>query len=101
MEIELWGGVEATVNRVGDRWFDQSIRSGHHDRLDDLDRFASLGVTALRVPVLWERVAPRSLDEPDWRWSDAHLDRLRALGIRPIIGLVHHGSGPAYTSLVD
>ena len=21
--LEMWGGVECTVNRVGDRWFDQ------------------------------------------------------------------------------
>ena len=26
---------------------------------------------------------------------------MRALGINPIAGLVHHGSGPAYTSLID
>lgn len=26
---------------------------------------------------------------------------MRDLGIEPIVGLVHHGSGPAYTSLVD
>jgi dTDP-4-dehydrorhamnose reductase len=27
--------------------------------------------------------------------------RLRELGVRPIVGLLHHGSGPAYTSLLD
>jgi len=27
--------------------------------------------------------------------------RLRELGIRPIVGLLHHGSGPRHTSLVD
>ena len=27
--LELWGGVECTVNRVGDRYFDQLERSGH------------------------------------------------------------------------
>ena len=26
---------------------------------------------------------------------------LRAFGVRPIAGLLHHGSGPGYTSLVD
>jgi dTDP-4-dehydrorhamnose reductase len=29
------------------------------------------------------------------------LARLRELSIRPIVGLVHHGSGPAYTNLLD
>jgi dTDP-4-dehydrorhamnose reductase len=99
--LEMWGGVEATVNRVGDRWFDQLIWSGHDRRLEDLDRFASLGIRTIRYPVLWERTAPRSLEDFDWRWSDERLPYLRALGIRPIAGLVHHGSGPDYTSLLD
>ena len=36
---ELWGGVECTVNRVGDVWFDQMARNGHATRPDDLDAF--------------------------------------------------------------
>ncbi len=99
--IDVWGGVECTVNRVGDKWFDQVVRSGHQHRLDDLDRFAALGVRVLRYPVLWERMAPDRADVIDWRWTDQRLTRLRQLGIQPIVGLLHHGSGPAYTSLVD
>jgi dTDP-4-dehydrorhamnose reductase len=98
---EIWGGVECTVNRVGDRYLDQLERSGHTQRLDDLDRFAALGIKALRFPALWERLAPESPDAIDWRWTDAALARLRALGVRPIVGFVHHGSGPRYTSLLD
>jgi dTDP-4-dehydrorhamnose reductase len=99
--IEVWGGPECTLNRVGDRYFDQLTRSGHAHRLDDLDRFAHLGITALRYPVLWERVAPGSLDAPSWQWTDERLERIRELGMRPIAGLLHHGSGPRYTSLID
>jgi dTDP-4-dehydrorhamnose reductase len=99
--LEMWGGVECTVNRVGDRWFDQTTRSGHDERIEDLDAFAALGIRTLRYPVLWERVAPASLDSPDWRWADKRMHRLQALGIRPILGLLHHGSGPNYTSLLD
>jgi dTDP-4-dehydrorhamnose reductase len=99
--LELWGGIECTVNRVHGRWADQSRRTGHDARVDDLDRFAELGIKTLRYPALWERIAPVSLDAPDWRWTDQRLGKLRALGIRPILGLLHHGSGPAYTSLVD
>jgi dTDP-4-dehydrorhamnose reductase len=99
--VELWGGHECTVNRVGPHFFDQTARSGHHDRLDDLDRFADLGLKALRYPVLWERVAPDIPQSRDWRWSDRRLARIRQLGMRPIVGLLHHGSGPRYTSLVD
>ncbi len=99
--LELWGGIECTLSRVRDAWFDQTRLSGHHTRLDDLDRFADLGMTAIRYPVLWERTAPDTPDARDFGWADARLARLRALGIRPIVGLVHHGSGPKYTSLLD
>jgi dTDP-4-dehydrorhamnose reductase len=99
--LETWGGIECTVNRVGDRWFDQLVWSGHDQRDEDLDRCAALGIRTLRYPVLWERLAPDSLDAIDWRWSDERLARLRALDVRPIVGLLHHGSGPRYTSLLD
>ncbi|HEX9918298.1 MAG TPA: family 1 glycosylhydrolase [Pyrinomonadaceae bacterium] len=100
-QIELWGGVECTVNRVGDEYFDQLERNGHAERIEDLDLFAGLGIRALRYPVLWERTAPDGLESADWTWPDARLARLRELDIRPIVGLVHHGSGPRHTSLVD
>jgi dTDP-4-dehydrorhamnose reductase len=100
-ELELWGGHECTVNRVGDRFHDQTRVSGHHERLDDLDRFAALGLQALRYPILWERIAPDAPDTCDWRWTDQRLARIRALGMRPVAGLLHHGSGPAYTNLLD
>ena len=99
--LELWGGHECTVNAVAGEVFDQSRFSGHHDRPTDLDLFADLGLARLRYPVLWERVAPRDPAVRDWNWSDERMSRLRALGVAPIVGLVHHGSGPAYTSLID
>lgn len=98
--LELWGGHECTVNRVGDVYRDQTVLSGHEDRLEDLDLFAGLGVKALRYPVLWERTELRP-GIRDWRWPDARLDRLRRVGVRPIVGLLHHGSGPAWTDLLS
>src|SRR4051812_37703523 len=97
---EMWGGIECTVNRVGDRYFDQLAFSGHAYRADDLDRIAGLGLRALRYPVLWERVAPDRPDRCDWSFSDERLGRLRELGITPIVGLLHHGAGPRYTDLL-
>lgn len=99
--LELWGGHECTVNRVGGAFHDQTLRSGHQDRIEDLDLFAALGLKALRYPLLWERVAPDRPDRRDWSWTDARLERIRTLGMRPVAGLLHHGSGPRYTSLVD
>lgn len=99
---EIWGGVECTVNRVGDLYKDQMDLSGHRDRLEDLDLFAALGIRALRYPVHWERFVPESEGSAiDWSWADLRLGRIRDLGVRPIVGLLHHGSGPACTSLVD
>jgi dTDP-4-dehydrorhamnose reductase len=99
--IALWGGLEATVNRVRDHYFSQMDQNGHASRISDLDRFAALGITALRYPVLWELIAPDGLDNADWSWPDERLPALRNFGITPIVGLVHHGSGPRDTSLVD
>jgi dTDP-4-dehydrorhamnose reductase len=97
----MWAGIECTVNRVGDTYHDQLEKSGHARRLDDLELFACLGVRTLRYPVLWERTAPDGLDKADWTWPTERLIRLRELGIRPIVGLLHHGSGPRFTSLID
>jgi dTDP-4-dehydrorhamnose reductase len=42
-----------------------------------------------------------ALANANWSWANVRLGKLQELGIRPIVGLVHHGSGPPYTSLVD
>jgi dTDP-4-dehydrorhamnose reductase len=99
--LPLWGGVECTVNRVGDGFFNQLVRSGHWEREDDLNGFAKLGLRTLRFPLLWETVAAHAGAEPDWSWPDRRLALLRTLGIRPVAGLLHHGSGPLGTSLLD
>jgi dTDP-4-dehydrorhamnose reductase len=99
--LELWGGLECTVNRVRDDYFHQLDRNGHATRPADIDRFASLGIRAIRYPIIWERTAPEGVDKADWAWPDERLNALRAAGVTPIAGLVHHGSGPRHTSLVD
>jgi dTDP-4-dehydrorhamnose reductase len=100
-ELHLWAGFECTVARLGDRYVDQLELSGHASRLDDLNMLAELGARAVRYPVIWERTAPAHIEDADWTWSDERLSRLRTLGIEPIVGLVHHGSGPPDTSLID
>jgi dTDP-4-dehydrorhamnose reductase len=99
--MALWGGLECTVNRARDNYFTQIERNGHAARIQDLERFVSLGVCALRYPVLWERTAPGELADANWSWPDQRLPALRELGVTPIVGLLHHGSGPRHTSLVD
>jgi dTDP-4-dehydrorhamnose reductase len=101
LPLAVWAGLECTVNRIGDQYFDQLEWNGHASRIDDLRQFASLGVEVIRYPVLWERIAPDGLEQADWSWADERLTLLDDLGIRPIAGLVHHGSGPRDTSLID
>jgi hypothetical protein len=96
-ELQLWGGIECTINRVGCEFHNQFTYCGHTSREDDLDRIAALGIKALRYPVLWESHHGESAD---WTWSDRPMKRLRQLNLPPIVGLVHHGSGPEHTSLV-
>lgn len=100
MPLELWAGPECTVNRVGDRFMEQLPRSGFERRLDDLDRLAALGIRRMRFPLVWERTET-TRGCHDWTWSDARVARLGELGVAPIAGLLHHGSGPMWTDLLD
>jgi dTDP-4-dehydrorhamnose reductase len=99
--LELWGGVECTVVRIGDEYRSQLHDTGHWSRASDLDAMAELGVKAVRYPIVWETVAPEVPTELDFSWHDKRLQRLRELGIRVIGGLLHHGSGPRYASMLD
>jgi dTDP-4-dehydrorhamnose reductase len=98
---ELWGGIECTLNRVADSFIDQLDLNGRGLPLSDLDRVAELGLRALRMPILWEKVAPRGVARADWTWVDERVARLRELELRTIAGLMHHGGGPTYTCLID
>jgi dTDP-4-dehydrorhamnose reductase len=93
--------MECSVVRVGDGYRDSLQRAGHDRGAGDVAGIVSLAVKAVRFPLLWERTAPESIDRADWSWADERLDVLRARGVRPIVGLVHHGSGPRHTSLLD
>ena len=96
--LALWGGVECTINRVDNRYYDQCEWSHHRDYVrQDLDRFASIGLQTLRTAVLWERFeSTRS-----WQFPDEALLHMKDRGMHPIVGLLHHGSGPPSTSLLD
>jgi len=91
----VWAGVESAHLRVGDRIRDQLAETGHDRRISDLDRLPELGVRAVRYPVLWGRDAGGlRRDATDWTWAAARLERLGALGIDPMVELLHHGFGP-------
>jgi hypothetical protein len=96
----MWGGVECTVNRVGNRYMDQLDWSAHATRTGDLTLFAELGLKAIRYPVLWERIAPRGVAFADWSWSDERLALLKELSLPPIVGLVHHACRRLWASSI-
>lgn len=101
-EFELWASPEPTVARVdATRVVDQLARTGHDRRDGDVALLAALGVDASRTPVLWERSAPVDPSDVDLHWAQRRLGALRAAGVEPIVTLLHHGSGPHYTDLLD
>src|SRR5687767_14136414 len=95
---EIWGGIECTINRVKGEYFDQLEYSGHYKRDEDIDLIAALGIKAMRFPILWERHQPVKGQPIDWSWTEKRLSKLQEREIVPIAGLIHHGSGPKYTS---
>jgi dTDP-4-dehydrorhamnose reductase len=98
--LRLWGALDCTVERVLDAYFSQMEGNGcGAGQRDDLERFAALGVRALRYPLPWERIAPRRLADADWSWPDRRLPALRRLGIMPIVGFVHNGALPRHVRL--
>ncbi|MDF2434306.1 MAG: dTDP-4-dehydrorhamnose reductase [Mucilaginibacter sp.] len=99
--IEVWGGLECSVNRVENDFFDQLDYSGHYNRDNDINEFARLGFKKMRYPLLWETHQPEKDTTINWSHSENRLDELHNNGIDIIAGLVHHGSGPAYVSMMD
>ncbi|RYZ31154.1 MAG: NAD-dependent epimerase/dehydratase family protein [Chitinophagaceae bacterium] len=100
-ELELWGGIECTINRVNNVFFDQLQYSGHYNRPKDIDLLAGTGIRKVRYPVLWEKHQPEKNTVIDWTYTQERLSAIKSKGIDVIAGLVHHGSGPAFTDLLD
>ncbi|MFL5773080.1 MAG: family 1 glycosylhydrolase, partial [Flavisolibacter sp.] len=98
---EIWGGIECTINRVNNHFFDQLQYAGHYNRNEDIEVIASLGIKKIRYPVLWEKHQPLKNTHIDWTWTRRQLETFREKNIDVIAGLVHHGSGPAFTRLND
>lgn len=90
---EVWAGPECSWLQVGDWACDQLALTGHDERIEDLDLLAGLGVRAVRYAILWGRSTDPA-EGTDWAWAEERLRRLDELGIRPIVGLLHHGFGP-------
>jgi dTDP-4-dehydrorhamnose reductase len=97
--VDIWAGVECSVVRLKNRVHDQLELSGHEDRISDLQLFADLGISTIRYPLLWEKFEKNPAHF--FRVHDKRLAKLKELKINPVAGLLHHGSGPFFTSLLD
>ncbi|WP_263119695.1 family 1 glycosylhydrolase [Cellulomonas sp. RIT-PI-Y] len=66
----------------------------YHRYREDVDLFAELGITALRLSIAWTRIFPNGDDaEPNQAGLDFYRDlftRLRERGIEPIVTLSHY-----------
>jgi len=92
--IEVWASPEPSIARVDATTVrDQGRETGFRTRFSDIDALADLGVAATRFPLLWEH--------GDLAWAAPRLERLRERGVEPIVTLLHHGSGPFETDLLD
>lgn len=93
--MEMWAGFECTLNRVGDRFQDQLLPRERKMRTDCLESLPALGITAFRYRIAWDDALTT------WDTVTQDIASLVSHNIKPIIGLLHHGSGPAETSLVS
>lgn len=98
-KVEIWGGMECTINRVENDYFDQLDFCGHHQRDADIELFAGLGLKKIRYPILWEHLKPNANGQIDWNKTESKLLELKKYNIDVIAGLVHHGSGPKYANI--
>lgn len=100
-DLKIWAGLECTINRVGDAYFNQLDYAGHWNREEDIEQIAQLGISKIRYPILWERHQERQNEWQNWDCTEKNLLKLKKHGLEPIAGLLHHGSGPAFTHLLD
>jgi glycosyltransferase involved in cell wall biosynthesis len=92
--LRLIAGFESTYAPLGDA---DGFETTRHDERwrTDLGGIAAAGVRDVRYPLRWHRIetAPGRYD---WTGTDAVLEHLRELGLRPVVDLLHHTSHPAW-----
>jgi beta-glucosidase len=96
-EFFIWAtGIEDTfiADPYGEeeRILDEYELTRHYELWEqDLELMASLGVKCARYGFPWYKINPKR-GEWDWQWTDQVVDKLEALGIQPIVDLVHYGT---------
>jgi len=98
--MEAWGGIECSINRVENNYFDQFNYHDQYNRKQDLEEICNLGITKVRYPILWEKNWPDKNQPITWAVEE-NLNFLKSKAIQVIAGLVHHGSGPSYVDITE
>ncbi len=98
---EIWGGIECTINRLQDSYLDQLAIADLYNNFTYIESIIDLGLKQIRFPILWERHQPGLHTIIDWSFTENCLNTFRKHSIEPIAGLLHHGSGPAFTNLLE
>lgn len=90
--IDIMTGFESTyMPGIGT---DVLTGTRHNERFrHDLELVAGLGIRMIRYPASWNYVACRA-GIYDWDLLDRKLDAVQALGLTPILDLVHHTALP-------
>lgn len=87
-------GIEDTFvpqTAPGRRALDLYELTGHYENWRaDLDLAAASGAAMIRYGVPWYRVNPEP-ETWDWSWTDEVFDHMLALGLIPIVDLMHYG----------
>jgi dTDP-4-dehydrorhamnose reductase len=96
--LSRYGGVECTINRVGDRYFSQLARNGHPRAVWTTSIGSRTSASGRYVSRSWEELAPRIAGPGNQLAGHRRAARAHArAGYSPDRGLLHHGSGPRYT----
>ena len=93
--MELWGGFECTLNRVADRFCEQLLPQERAARAQCLRMLPALGVKSFRYRIAWDDL------DTEGDHIAADIAALAQGSVNPIIGLLHHGSGPVGTDLLS
>lgn len=88
-------GIEDTFipqERVGHRKLDEYELTQHYEHWrEDLELAAAAGAEFIRWGIPWYLVEPRP-GEFDWTWVDQVAARMRELGLRCVVDLMHYGT---------